>query len=124
MQMQVAKGIDPTMAIYAAYAYDDLQLVERIRTMQDVLAGDLNLRWFDVSLLARSLLGKAIDRDSRVLPFVPLLSQGWALLPAHRVRLHPLLDGLQATMKPSLWSLYDARGVEMLERALASGDVV
>lgn len=124
MQMQVAKGIDPTMAIYAAYAYDDLQLVERIRSMQDVLAGDLNLRWFDVSLLARSLLGKTIDRDSRVLPFVPLLSQGWALLPAHRVRLHPLLDGLQATMKPSLWSLYDARGVEMLERALASGDVV
>lgn len=124
MQMQVAKGIDPTMALYAAYAYDDLQLVDRIRRMQDYLAGDLGLRWFDVSLLARSLVGKTIDRASGVVPFVPLLSQGWALLPAHRVQLHPLLAGLQAMMKPSLWSLYDGRGVEMLERALHSGDVI
>ena len=123
-QMQVAKGIDPTMALYAAYAYDDLQLVDRIRHMQDYLARDLGLRWFDVSLLARSLVGKTIDRASGVVPFVPLLSQGWALLPAHRVQLHPLLAGLQATMKPSLWSLYDGRGVDMLERALHSGDLL
>ncbi|MEO8778455.1 MAG: caspase family protein [Rhodanobacter sp.] len=123
-QMQVAKGIDPTTAVYAAYAYDDLQMVDRIRQMQEYLASDLGLRWFDVSLLARSLVGKTIDRASGVVPFVPLLSQGWALLPAHRVQLHPLLTGLQATMKPSLWSLYDGHGVDMLERALHSGDVI
>lgn len=124
MQMQVAKGIDPTMALYASYAYDDLQMVDRIRHMQESLAADLGLRWFDVSMLARSLVDKTIDRASGVAPFVPLLSQGWALLPAHRVHLHPLLAGLQATMKPSLWSLYEGRGVEMLERALRSGDVI
>lgn len=123
-QMQVAKGFDPTMALYAAYAYYDIQSVDRIRQMQDYLAGDLGLRWFDVALLARSLLGKTIDRSVGVVPFVPLLAQGWALLAAHRIRLHPALDGLQATLKDSLWSLYDMRGVEMLERALASGDVV
>lgn len=123
VRMQVAKGVDPTMAVYAAYAYDDLQMVGRIRQMQEYLAADLGLRWFDVSMLARSLIGRRIDRRAGVLPFTPLLSQGWALLPAHRLQLHPLLAGLQATMKPSLWSLYDARGVEMLERALRSGDV-
>lgn len=58
------------------------------------------------------------------MPFVPLLAQGWALLPAHRITLHPLLAGLQATMRESLWSLYDARGVEMLERALLTGDLI
>lgn len=123
-RLQIAKGIDPTMALYAAYAYYDLQAVDRIRAMQAYLAEDLGIRWFDVALLARSLIDRKIDRAAGVVPFVPLLAQGWALLPAHRITLHPLLAGLQATMRESLWSLYDARGVEMLERALLTGDLI
>jgi hypothetical protein len=64
-----------------------------------------------------------VDATTPVLPFIPLLGQGWALLGANRVRLHPLLDGIERTLRESLWSLFDAAGVERLRRALESGEV-
>jgi hypothetical protein len=110
-RMQYAKGIDPTLAIYAAYAYHDLQEIERVRDMSGYLRGDISVTFFDLALLSRMLIGKTIGPNDGIVPFVPLLSQGWALLKAHRVRLHPALAGIEHTMQDSLWSLFDAAGL-------------
>jgi hypothetical protein len=122
-KMQYAKGIDPTLAVYAAYAYHDLQATERISHMVNYLGNDLGAIFFDLALLDRRLVGKTIQREDRIVPFVPLLSQGWALLKAHRFRLHPALAELEFDVRPSLWSLYDANGVRKLEQALQSREV-
>ena len=121
--MQSNKGSDPTLAIYAAYAYHDLQDAQRLLEMSSYLSRDPGIAFFDVELLARHLIGQRIGHELEVVPFVPMLAQGWALLAAHQVKLHPRLAGLEGTLLDSLWSLYDARGVEMLRAALASGEV-
>jgi len=123
-KMQYAKSVDPTFAIYAAYAYQDLQALERIREMSGFLRSGLSVTFFDLALLARQLVGQSLDARSGVVPFVPLLSQGWALLRANRFKLHPELEGIQETLvNDSLWSLYSLRGVEMLRAAIYSGDL-
>ena len=61
--MQYAKGIDPTMAVYAAYAYYDLQTVTRIEQMSGSRE-DLGVSLFDVDLLARQLVGRQVTIDS------------------------------------------------------------
>jgi hypothetical protein len=122
-KMQYTKGIDPTLAVYAAYAYHDLQTVERIEQMSRHLNKDLSVSLFDVELLARKLVGKRLSAADRVVPFVPLLSQGWHLLNAHRVALHPALNGIQHTMRDSLWSLFDNNGVKKLRNALQTKEV-
>lgn len=122
-RMQVAKSVDPALALYAAYAYHDLQELDRLRGMSNYLADDLGTRLFDVAMLARQILDTPVDRDARVVPFVPMLSQGWALLRAHRVRLHPSLDGLERHVCESLWSLYDLNGLALLRDALQSREV-
>lgn len=122
-QMQYAKGIDPTLAVYAAYAYHDVQLDERIRSMSGYLRDDVGVTFFDLALLGRRLVGKGVGRSEMIVPFVPLLAQGWSLLGAHRVKLHPALDGVVNHMQDSLWSLFDSRGAEQLERAMQSGEV-
>lgn len=123
-KMQYAKTIDPTLAIYAAYAYHDLQRIDRIREMisflRPVLAGNA---LFDLELLTRSLVNTKVDLSRPVVPFIPLFSQGWHLLRANRVRLHPALAGIDATMRESVWSLFEPRGVDMLERTLMSEEV-
>lgn len=108
-------GPDPALAVHAAYALYEQQRVRSIRRLGTPL--------FDVALLGRSLTGQRVDRATGVLPYAPMLSRGWALLSASKVRLHPSLDGIDRTLRDSVWSLYDERGVELLETALRSGGV-
>lgn len=122
-KMQISKGIDPTLAIYAAYAYYDLQTVNVIKDMTQLVLDDLGVTLFDLALLSGQLIGAHVCRAANVFPFVPLLSRGWNLLNANKVRLHPALKGVERTLLESVWSLFDARGVVMLERALMSREV-
>lgn len=122
--MQYAKGIDPTLAVYAAYAYHDLQAIERIRDMSGYLSGDIGVTFFDLALLSRNLLDKSVVAGDRIVPFFPLLSQGWALLGANRVRLHPALQGIENNMRDSLWSLFDEAGLRKLAQAMHTGEVL
>lgn len=122
-QMQVAKGVDPTLAVYAGYAFHDLGEVKRIREMSGFLRNDVGATFFDLELLGRQLVDRPTDIASRIVPFTPLLSQGWAMLRAGRVKLHPALDRMHRTMQDSLWSLYDADGLANIRAAMASGAV-
>ncbi|MGE0684973.1 MAG: hypothetical protein AB7P69_29185 [Candidatus Binatia bacterium] len=122
-KMQYAKGIDPTLAVYAAYAYHDLQAIERIQQMSRYLHSDVGVTFFDLALLSRALLDKTIGLKDDIVPFVPLLSQGWALLKAHRVKLHPALVGIESSMQESLWSLFDLAGMEKLKTAMQTQEV-
>jgi hypothetical protein len=123
-RMQYAKGVDPTLAVYAAYAYHDLQLIDRIREMTEFMNQDLGVVLFDLRLLARQMVGQAFPSLRATVPFVPLFSQGWALLHANRVRLHPALDGIERTMQESTWSLFNSQGLDMLAKAIHSGEVI
>lgn len=122
--MQYAKGIDPTLAVYAAYAYHDLQAIQRIRDMSGYLSGDIGVTFFDLALLSRNLLDKSVVVSDCIVPFFPLLSQGWALLGANRVRLHPALKGIENNMRDSLWSLFDEVGLKKLSQAMHTGAVL
>ena len=118
-KMQIAKGFDPTLAIYAAYAYRDLGRRDRITSMSNYQNQDLGMVLFDIAMMARRLDGRPLDAISGVLPFTPLLSQGWALLPAHDITYPRSLDKIRShVITTSLWSLYDDRGVNMLHDAM------
>jgi hypothetical protein len=122
-KMQSVKGFDPTFGVYAAYAYHDLQEIGRIRDMAGYMRSDLGLTFFDVELLSRNLLDRQITPRDNIVPFFPLLSQGWALLDANRVRLHPLLDGIKTYMRDSLWVLFDPAGLNILRQVMQSKEV-
>ena len=116
--------VDPTVALCAAYAYHDgQQYTGRIRRLDRDQRADLGVTLFDIALVGRDLVGRRIDASVGIVPFVPLLSRGWSLLSAHRVTTPPGLDGLDATMHDSPWSLYDPHGVDQIRSVLASGDV-
>lgn len=123
-RMQYAGGIDPTFALYAAYAYHDHHAIDRILQMSRVLRADLDFTFFDLALLSRSLRNKAVKPTARIVPFAPMLSQGWTLLGAHRVGLHPALNDIERTMRNSLWTLFDGAGLDRLREALQTGDVL
>lgn len=122
-RMQLAKGVDPALGLYAAYAYHDQQRRDLIRQTADFMAGDLGAPLFDVALLARRLDQKKVGAAGTpaVLGPLPLLSQGWALLRAFEVTLPPALAGLAGHRLPSQWTLFDPKGVERLRHAITQG---
>lgn len=121
--MQIVKGLDPTLAVYAAYAYHDIEETERIAEMSGYLASDVGVTFFDLEMLGRRMTARGPRPEKVVLPFVPLLSQGWTLLRALRVSLHPALEGIEAHLRDSLWTLFDAPAIDPLKRALATREV-
>jgi hypothetical protein len=122
-RMQIAKGVDPALAVYAAYAYHDLQQIERLRGMSGYLRMDLGVGLFDVAMLARELRGRTVNADAEVIPFVPMIAQGWHLVASSGARLHPALHGLRAHVGDSPWSLFDRAGVAQLRDTLQSREV-
>jgi hypothetical protein len=119
-----ARGRDPALAIYAAYAYDDFKRRDLIHETSECVRNRLSgAQLFDIALLAGELDGKSVGGDSALLSFVPLLAQGWALLGARRVRLPGSLADIQATLMPSVWTMFDQRGTERIRAAMQQGEV-
>jgi hypothetical protein len=122
-RMQYAKGYDPGLAVYAAYAYHDQQEMDRLRQMSAYLRMDLDAGLFDVAMLARELRNQPIARAG-VVPFVPMLAQGWPLVESSGVRLFPEVERLGSYASESLWSLYTGAGVDMLRAAMRNPEVM
>lgn len=117
-RMQYSKGVDPSLALYAGYAYDNLQRQDLIDEMRGYMESDVGLTFFDVALLSSKGL-----KGGRILPPFPMLSQGWALLSAYRAELPTSLKGIEMRRVPSLWTLFNPDGVAMIERAILAGEI-
>jgi hypothetical protein len=123
MRLQNAKTIDPSFAVYAAHAYHDLQRFDLIRQMRDFMQGDLGATLFDVELLSKQLRGKSVPGSDPLFGIVPMLSQGWALLSAYRVKLPDNVLRLGETLAPSLWTMLEPEGVTLARKAMLDGDI-
>lgn len=121
--LQLAKGIDPTMAIYAAHAYSDQRNVDRIRSMSALLTADIGFSFFDLALLGRELVGRAVTPSDAILPALPLLTQSWSIARSYRTRFPDGLAGVQAYARDSLWSVYAGEAFSPLQEAIARGEM-
>jgi hypothetical protein len=118
-RMRAVKMIDPAMAVYAAWALHDRRMRSHIAALQRFLDQDLGVRLFDVALLSFALSGKPQDgAPTELYPCVPMLSQGWALLPALGVALPERLAGLRGHLRPSLWTHFAPSAFARLEAEL------
>ncbi len=124
-RMQMAKGVDPTLALYAAHAYRDQGKRDRIREMATYMQHDLGICLFDIALLAGMIAGPAGSSSrAAVFPFLPMLAQSWAMMTAHEVALPATLENIARRVAPdSLWTLYDAEGVRQIAQAIQEGNV-
>jgi hypothetical protein len=120
-RIRVLKGIDPTLGIYAAYAYADAGIAEQVRSVMNYMRDDLRADLFDVALLAGALSGRAPGDPNGPVPLLPMLSQGWGLLRVKDVRLPPPLLAAQDQLRPALWTTLGPVGMRLVAEALRTG---
>ena len=104
--LQVLNGEDPALAVYAAYSYYEMQAHERLQQMNDALLDQLDgYTLFDVALLA-GYLNQRVPRHT-VVPFVPLLVQGWELLDDLGIGDMEWFERMRPMVLSSLWTVFD-----------------
>lgn len=113
------KGLDPTLGLYAAYAYAQAGRYQDAHSVFRYMRDDdpaLPVP-FDVAMLATrfdpaSVAGRLIG------PFAPMLSQGWALLAPGDPMFQPIHQKIREYLVPSLWTTFTSDGVEAAARFL------
>ena len=113
-RIRFVKGVDPTMALYAAYTYHNLGRRDLIRDMQRYLREGLQMTLFDVAMMASD---KSVPREE-IFPFAPLLAQGWSLIDAFGVDVSDGVSSLRRHVGTSLWTIYDKDAIPTLRTAM------
>ena len=118
-RIRVLKAVDPVLGMYAAYAYTAAGLTEQVRSVHRILLED-GILLFDIAMLA----GEFMRAPSRVVPFTPMLAQGWALLEAFGVEVPGVVAAARPHLRGALWTTFDREGAQMLAKALSSGELL
>ncbi|AUB79801.1 caspase family protein [Candidatus Thiodictyon syntrophicum] len=118
-EIRYLKCIDPSLGLYAAYAYSDAGLRERIRSVQEYLRGDLGADLFDIAMLAGTLSG----RPAGAVPGCPMLTQGWGLLRVKGVHLPLALAAAGEHLRSALWTTFESAGMDIIEAAFHQGEL-
>jgi hypothetical protein len=117
--IRMQKALDPSLGLYAAYAYFDGGRDDEVNSVMDLMQMDISGRLFDVAMLARRL--KRNESSWPVAPFCPMLTQGWNLLRSCGAKLPEVLDEAQDQLMPSLWTTFKPKRIELILEAIESG---
>lgn len=116
-RMQELKGLDPSLAVYAAYGYHDLGRQDLIREMREYLRVGIGVDLYDVALLDGEPPSTGSDAARRTVPWFPLLARGWALAAAYGLSIAPRATEAQALVS-SLWTLFGSQTYDVIRRAM------
>jgi pentatricopeptide repeat protein len=118
------KGIDPTMGLYAAYAYAQAGRFEDAYSVFTYMRQDeIELPIpFDVVMLALRHQPNALAEPFvRVAPFAPMLAQGWSLLLPRDPMHLPVHAALRPHLVPALFTTLTREGVAIASHFAIQG---
>jgi hypothetical protein len=115
------KMFDPSLGLYAAYAYSQAGQEDDVKSVLRFMHEDLLVDFFDVAMLTRRLHGAAFPSD--VVPFCPVLTQGWNLLRSRRIELPKVLGDGEDDLVPALWTTFDPHRADLILAAMRKGEL-
>src|SRR5262249_39202329 len=108
--------------LFAAYTYSEADRRDEVESVLDYMRQDLNAYLFDVAMLARKITQRP-PYDPPIVPFCPMLTQGWNLLRARGVDLPKVIGDAQAELEPALWTTFKPARIEAIVHAIKQGEI-
>jgi hypothetical protein len=115
------KRVDPTLGLFAAYAYFEAGLADGVSSVYQYMRGDPFPLLFDVALLKMQVPmtdGVKAPRNLNFAPWLPVLTQGWMLLGKAEEHMPKPLKQARRFLKPGLWTTFMKEGADILEAAM------
>jgi hypothetical protein len=120
-RVRVQKQFDPTLGLYAAYAYAEAGLYNEVRSIRKYMFEDLGVSLFDVAMLDRTSAKADWIAKHGVVPFCPMLSQGWYYLRPRGMKVPKVLESAQDELIQSLWTTFSKKHMRLIKKALREG---
>jgi hypothetical protein len=118
--VRMMKSVDPTLGLYAAYAYSQADNDDGVKSVRNFMRGDLHVDLFDTAMLSGALARKEAVPQMTA-PFCPMLAQGWALLRVSKVDLPKDVQQCRDYLRPALWTIFEKKGTDLLLDAMQGG---
>ena len=80
--------------------------------MRRYMFGDLGVSLFDVAMLDRTRKADSISKQG-VVPFCPMLSQGWYYLRPRGMKMPRVLEGAQDELVQALWTTFNRKHMRL-----------
>jgi hypothetical protein len=120
--IRVGKGLDPALGLFAAYAYSEADQREDVESVLSYMRQDLDADLFDIAMLARARTQQETHAPP-IVPFCPMLTQGWNLLRVRGVALPKVLDDAQDELEPALWTTFRPARIQSILNAMKQGEL-
>ncbi|MGR3524734.1 MAG: hypothetical protein ACU0CT_01885 [Paracoccaceae bacterium] len=114
--IRMGKASDPVLGLFAAQAYAEAAMPERVSSVSDYMHRDIRADLFDVRLLSNRFWQESSDFP--VVPRCPMLTQNWALLGPRRASLPDPLARLQPFLTDALWTSFAPGAADYLFDAI------
>lgn len=115
--VRMGKGIDPSLGLYAAYAYDEANLPKQVSSVRSLMARELDTDLFDVAMLDQE--GALGSRP--IVPFCPVLGIGWSYLSSSNIEMPKIVNDGRRHLISSPWTAFNNEGMKILMAALEDG---
>lgn len=106
--LRYGKALDPSLGLYAAYAFRETGNFDKIRSVYDYMILDNPVVPFDVAMLAGKL-----DETSTA-SFCPVMSSGWAYRDLYEKFINKEILEATKYLEPGLWTTFSVKGTELL----------
>lgn len=110
--LRMQKAIDPSLGIYASYAYLQEGKTEEIQSVYNYMLMDNDTMPFDVAMLANN----GLMQVNNFAPFCPMLALGWAYRQKFEDFLHPDIREASLHLVPNLWTTFDKKGTRIISK--------
>ncbi|MXN91685.1 hypothetical protein GR160_10650 [Flavobacterium sp. Sd200] len=114
---RMLKEFDPTLGVYAAYAYMQAGAFNDVKSVFDFMAREPEPVLFDVALL--NDIGRfdlSLESVELAAPFCPVLTQGWSFLALSDKGYTPAIQELTRYLIPGLWTSFKPGALEIINK--------
>ena len=121
-KIRIEKSIDPTLGLYAAYAFNQASMDNHIVSVMDYMREDLGTDLYDVRVLLSRIEDKT-NQSKTVVPFCPMLTQTWNLLRPRGIKLPDVLTEAELSLCNSLWTTFKPEATDRIIKAIERGEL-
>lgn len=120
-KIRTKKMIDPTLGLYAAYAFSQAGEENFVLGVLNEMRADLEVDLFDVQLLASREIQHPINIST--VPFCPILTQSWNLMRPRGIELPKPMGELTQYLCNSLWTTFEKDATDTIINAINKGEL-